>query len=565
LAAHLVHPHLPERSQSSRRWSILGLGPARLLVIVGVLALEDLVAVHSPHTWLTLDLLKGTPIVFGLVLLFFSRKQLRQSGLQPLPVSYRFAALHAAAFALFAVLEFYLASPHAATGAWHYRALAILWTLLIPVLAVSLAAVFIPVRRMFLLARSFGAAWAYAAVCALSLAGVRQFARLYWDSSSSQFSRMLQQAALNGAKALLQLFYPTVIAIPDRHILGTPKFLVRVSAVCSGMEGLGLISLLTILWLIFARRELRLKRAILLVPLALLSMWLMNIVRLAALIAIGSAGYRKIADGGFHAQAGWIALNLVSLGFLLAAQRVRWFHQPLAATSDPNTPGLPDVPAGAVPLAEAPRNVPVIYLAPLATILVASVLSQAVSSGFEWLYPLRWVAALLVLWSLRREYRRMDWSFGWLGPAAGLVVAALWIALHYLTGPRPLDSNIVAGLRTLSHGQTLGWNAIRFLAAITTVPLAEELAFRGFLARRIMAPDVEHVPFRRLSVLSILISSACFGLFQGRMWIAGLLAGLIFALVAKYRDRLGEAVAAHATANLVISIVVLIRHDYTLW
>jgi membrane protease YdiL (CAAX protease family) len=49
------------------------------------------------------------------------------------------------------------------------------------------------------------------------------------------------------------------------------------------------------------------------------------------------------------------------------------------------------------------------------------------------------------------------------------------------------------------------------------------------------------------------------------MWIAGTLAGIVFALVAKVRGRLGEAVAAHATANLLIALWVLARGDYRMW
>ena len=44
-----------------------------------------------------------------------------------------------------------------------------------------------------------------------------------------------------------------------------------------------------------------------------------------------------------------------------------------------------------------------------------------------------------------------------------------------------------------------------------------------------------------------------------------MLAGVVFAWVAKKRGRLGEAVAAHATANLLIAVWVLTRGDYSLW
>jgi membrane protease YdiL (CAAX protease family) len=39
------------------------------------------------------------------------------------------------------------------------------------------------------------------------------------------------------------------------------------------------------------------------------------------------------------------------------------------------------------------------------------------------------------------------------------------------------------------------WITLRVLGAVVTVPLAEELAFRGFLMRRMVSRDFESVPF----------------------------------------------------------------------
>ena len=94
---------------------------------------------------------------------------------------------------------------------------------------------------------------------------------------------------------------------------------------------------LTVGWLLYSRRELRLGRALLLVPASLLASWLMNLVRLAVLIAIGSAGYPAVALGGFHSQAGWILFRCVALGFLLTVNNVAWFRQsgPALGAADP--------------------------------------------------------------------------------------------------------------------------------------------------------------------------------------------------------------------------------------
>ena len=146
-----------------------------------------------------------------------------------------------------------------------------------------------------------------------------------------------------------------------------------------------------------------------------------------------------------------------------------------------------------------------------------------------------------------RGLSALDWAF----------VASACVAGHGDTGER------IGGACT--PWQRYAWIAARTVAAIITVPIAEELAFRGYLARRIMAADVEAIPFSRVSVIAILISSAAFGVMHGSLWLAGIIAGVVFALVARMRNRLGEAVAAHAVANLCIAVWVLVRHDYSLW
>jgi CAAX prenyl protease-like protein len=198
-------------------------------------------------------------------------------------------------------------------------------------------------------------------------------------------------------------------------------------------------------------------------------------------------------------------------------------------------------------------------------ILAASLLSQAVSSGFEWLYPLRFAAALTAFWTFRSEYKKIDWRFDWLGPIAGVIVFALWLAASRLAGQPSSVQSLAAGLAHLPPWGRISWLIVRCTAAVVTVPIAEELAFRGFVARRAMASGFESVPFTRLSPLAIGISSVAFGLLHGRMWLAGVLSGVVFAVIAKVRGRLGEAVAAHATANLLLTAWAIASGNYAIW
>ena len=55
-------------------------------------------------------------------------------------------------------------------------------------------------------------------------------------------------------------------------------------------------------------------------------------------------------------------------------------------------------------------------------ILAAAMISRSLASGFEWLYPLRFVAAATALWLFRSKYSELDWRFGGFSVAAGFAV-----------------------------------------------------------------------------------------------------------------------------------------------
>jgi CAAX prenyl protease-like protein len=97
------------------------------------------------------------------------------------------------------------------------------------------------------------------------------------------------------------------------------------------------------------------------------------------------------------------------------------------------------------------------------------------------------------------------------------------------------------------------------------VPIAEELAFRGYLARRIISRDFDQVLFGGLTIVSIGISSLLFGIMHGHQWLVGIVAGLAYALLLKSKGRMGDAVMAHGVSNLLLAAWVLARGDFGLW
>lgn len=287
-----------------------------------------------------------------------------------------------------------------------------------------------------------------------------------------------------------------------------------------------------------------------LIPIGVAAIWLFNAVRIAGLILIGAAGAPDVAMGGFHSHAGWILFNVVAVAGCVGARRVAWF-----SASGPD---------GTSDSAKHESNPVAAYLLPFLAILAAGMLAGTASAGFEWLYPLRIFAAGAALWYFRATYQRLDWRAGWLSLAAGAAVFALWVGLERYTGSGA-SVGVPAALAQASVPARTAWIALRVFGAVVTVPIAEELAFRGFLLRRLACADFESVAWRTFQWLPFVISSIAFGILHGERWLAGTLAGMIYALVMMRRGRIGEAVIAHAVTNALLAVFVLATGQWQLW
>jgi exosortase E/protease (VPEID-CTERM system) len=308
---------------------------------------------------------------------------------------------------------------------------------------------------------------------------------------------------------------------------------------------MGLILAFSSAWLWFFRRQWRFPQALLLIPAGVALIWIANAVRIAGLLLIGNAGAEQIALGGFHSQAGWMAFNAVAIGTCVLARRI----PALVHTSDVHASDVkPDI------------NPTAPYLMPFLAILAAAMISRALSADFEWFYALRVIAAAAALWYFRRSYRNLNFRFGWTAAAAGVVVFAIWMGFE-----KTFHSAAPSALTQASSLAKIAWITARIIGAVAIVPVAEELAFRGFLLRRLASSDFESVAWRAFSWAPFLISSVAFGVLHGERWLAGTIAGAIFALVQLRRGRIGDAIVAHSVANALVAAWVLIAGDWNLW
>ncbi|HEY4215084.1 MAG TPA: exosortase E/protease, VPEID-CTERM system [Steroidobacteraceae bacterium] len=387
-------------------------------------------------------------------------------------------------------------------------------------------------------ASALGILWLYAASAAAAATIAIDSVQRLWEP--------MAQATFAAVSIVLTPLIGTLHGDPTTRVLDTGRFAIQVADECSGLEGVGLMLTFCAAWLVLFRKEYIFPRALVLVPVGVVVILAFNVLRIAALVLIGHAGLPDVALLGFHSQAGWIAFNGAAGGIVFFSRRMAWLNRSAVAHAP----------------VDQTENPTAAYLMPFLAILAAGMVAHAMSNGFELLYVLRpvaCVAALLLGW---RRLTTLDWRFSWRGVSVGVAIFVLWIGVARFLVP---DSSMPAPLTELPPVLRAVWIAIRAAAAVVTVPIAEELAYRGFLMRRVVRADFERVDFRSIRVWPLLASSVVFGLAHGSMWLPGIVAGLAYGAVLVRTGRIGEAVAAHATTNALLAVTVVIGGEWQLW
>lgn len=383
----------------------------------------------------------------------------------------------------------------------------------------------------------------YVGLLGASLLGVGAWAS---GHVGEQLWHPLAEATLWLVQRFLSLLYTDVHYQMAQKLVGTATFQASIDPGCSGYEGIGLVVLLLSLYLWLFRAHLRFPQALMLLPIGALTVWLANAIRITVLIALGTSFSPAVAQGGFHSQAGWIAFLLVGLGLIGVSQRYRFWTV------------APALPTAAVPHVQYATALLMPLLVLLGTMLVTSALSSAV----DWLYPVRVLTTGLVLWGCRKHYRHMHWAWSWHALGCGMAVFGIWMALEATA--QHSSTALADGLAQWPQGWAAAWLGMRVLGSVLVVPLAEELAFRGYLIHKLVAHDFETVRPGQFTWFACVLSSVLFGALHGR-WLAGTIAGVCYALALRQRGQLTDAIVAHSTTNALIAAYVLSQQAWGLW
>lgn len=175
------------------------------------------------------------------------------------------------------------------------------------------------------------------------------------------------------------------------------------------------------------------------------------------------------------------------------------------------------------------------------------------------------VGALLV-WLMRPIVREMRWAFSWESVVIGIFVAVFWVGIDpYCPKWFKVDHvwNPYADLT--NPNLAFAYIMVRIAGSAFVVPHFEEVFFRSFGYRYIIKADFLSVPLNRFDLRAFLITSTVFGFEHGNQWIAGILCGFCYQWLVVRKNRLGDAMTAHAISNLLLGIYVAWKGQWQFW
>jgi CAAX prenyl protease-like protein len=188
------------------------------------------------------------------------------------------------------------------------------------------------------------------------------------------------------------------------------------------------------------------------------------------------------------------------------------------------------------------------------------------SSAEYWVYPLQTVlCGGLVFW-FRRDYQWSRIIRPGFAIAVACLAALLWISPQVFFGFAPrttgFDPEVFSG-QAILYTSTV---ALRFLRLVIVVPLVEEIFWRGFLLRYLIAEEFERVPFGKFSWLSFTVVTMLFALSHSKAdWVAALLTGALYNFVAYRTKSLSSCVLTHALTNLLLGFWIMKTGQWGFW
>jgi CAAX prenyl protease-like protein len=212
----------------------------------------------------------------------------------------------------------------------------------------------------------------------------------------------------------------------------------------------------------------------------------------------------------------------------------------------------------------------------VATTMIESKGWIGISYEYEKICALKGLVVAIVLWVFRREYPPFATKGLLLATIAGGVGCVVWIALDQVQAAIP---GMQAFLEILMHGGRTGYNpgasqappawriafvGVRIIELAVIVPVMEEVFWRGFLARYLLADDFRHAPQGAFTPMSFTIVTLAFATVHPE-FLAAIAWGAMINLLYRRTANLWACVVMHGVTNGMLAGYILATGTWRLW
>jgi CAAX prenyl protease-like protein len=215
----------------------------------------------------------------------------------------------------------------------------------------------------------------------------------------------------------------------------------------------------------------------------------------------------------------------------------------------------------------------VAYMLPMGAFVGLTFLgSYLPQNAFPIVYATKTLVAAVLLGVLWPHFTRITWDYFWTGVLVGVVGVIQWIGTEELLlrvwpsyprmGGQPfnpmtaIESPVLLAL----------FFAVRWAGPTLVVPVMEELFWRDFLWRSLVAPN----NFKLAKVgewdrSAFLIVVAMFATVHMQMWATSIVWALLIGGLLVATRSLGACIVAHGVTNFLLGAYVLVTQDWKYW
>jgi CAAX prenyl protease-like protein len=215
-----------------------------------------------------------------------------------------------------------------------------------------------------------------------------------------------------------------------------------------------------------------------------------------------------------------------------------------------------------------PANASLPYVAPFAAFLFF----LAIKAYLPFEYPVRVLAVSAVLFIFSRRVISLRPSRPIASILFGVLVFAVWIGPDLLWPAYrqhwPFHNSLIGSAQS-SLPADLRVDPVflifRVIGTALLVPVVEELFWRAWLMRYLIAPDFQRIKLGAYTALSFWLTAVLFATEHGPYWEVGLVAGIAFNLWMIRTRSLGDCILAHAVTNACLAAYVMLAGQWQYW